>query len=360
MKTLQTFDGHNDSLLKLCRHGEEDIPSFLNGGTDWDIDIDKMKQANCAGGFFAIFTPAHIALTSILPGQYQDEAFDIATLPLEPEVSYQRAERYVKESINLLQSAERQSNGHLTIIRDSLQLKEITSGEGVAAILHIEGAEAITADLSNLQDYYDQGLRSLGLVWSRKNAFGTGVPFRFPASPDIGPGLTEVGSQLVRECNRLGIMIDLSHLNERGFWDVAAITNKPLVVTHTAAHAICPSARSLTDEQIDAVGESGGVIGIYFAVTGLRRDGAQNPDTPLSLIAEHVIYMIDRIGVDHVALGSDFDGATMPAQLDDISKISKLLKELSAAGLSETDLAKVAEQNWYRVLAETWNVNKAD
>jgi membrane dipeptidase len=139
--------------------------------------------------------------------------------------------------------------------------------------MHFEGAETIQTDLSDLAGYYAQGLRSLGIVWSRANDFAEGVPFRFPHSPDTGPGLTDAGKALVRACNDMGILIDLSHLNEKGFWDVERLTTAPLVVTHTGVHAICASTRNPPDKQIDAVGASGGIIGINFSVGMSRPDG---------------------------------------------------------------------------------------
>ena len=126
------------------------------------------------------------------------------------------------------------------------------------------------------------GLRSLGLVWSRPNAFATGVSFAFPGTPDEGPGLTERGRALVRACAERGILVDLSHLNERGFWDVAALEHGPLVASHSGAHALCPSPRNLTDEQLRAIGASGGLVGINFHVGFVRADGAEDPDTPLA------------------------------------------------------------------------------
>ena len=143
----------------------------------------------------------------------------------------------------------------------------------VTAIVHMEGAEPIAADLSNLEEWYERGLRSIGLVWSRPNDFAEGVPFRFPSSPDTGPGLTEAGRELVRACNRLGILLDLSHLNEAGFWEVAALSNAPLVATHSNAHALCAASRNLIDAQLDAIRESNGVVGVNFAITFLREDG---------------------------------------------------------------------------------------
>ena len=114
----------------------------------------------------------------------------------------------------------------------------------LAPVLHIEGAEAIDPNFELLDVLYEAGVRSLGPVWSRPNAFGHGVPFRRPSSPDTGPGLTDLGKELIGACNRLGILIDLSHLNERGFWDVAAISNAPLVATHSNAHALSPHSRN--------------------------------------------------------------------------------------------------------------------
>ena len=115
-------------------------------------------------------------------------------------------------------------------------------------VLHFEDAAAIEAGLSNLGDYYATGLRSLGLVWSRPTLYAEGVPFKFPHSPDTGPGLTDTGRALVQACNQLGILIDLSHLNEKGFWDVARITDAPLVATHSNAWNLCQLPRNLIDK----------------------------------------------------------------------------------------------------------------
>ena len=154
--------------------------------------------------------------------------------------------------------------------------RALADGDGPpAAVLHLEGAEAIDPGLEALELWYEAGLRSIGPVWSRSNAFAHGVPFISPCSPDIGPGLTEAGRALARRCAELGILIDVSHLNEAGFWDLARIELGPIVACHSAAHALCPTSRNLTDAQIDAVGASGGLVGIVFAVRvppgGLRR-----------------------------------------------------------------------------------------
>ena len=157
------------------------------------------------------------------------------------------------------------------------------------AVLHLEGVEAIDPALEALELWYAAGLRSLGPVWSRANAFASGVPFRFPSSPDTGPGLTDAGRALVLRCAELGILLDLSHINEAGFSDVAGLDAGPLVASHSGVHALCPTSRNLTDAQLDAIAASGGLVGIVFAVTFLRPDFANDPDTPLALIVEHAL-----------------------------------------------------------------------
>jgi membrane dipeptidase len=180
------------------------------------------------------------------------------------------------------------------------------------------------------------------------------VPFGFPGSPDQGPGLTERGRALVRACAERGILVDLSHLNERGFWDVAEIAAAPLVASHSGAHALCPSPRNLTDEQLRAIGASGGLVGIPFHIGFVRADGREDVDTPLSTVAAHAAHVAEVAGVEAVGLGSDFDGATMPADLPDVSALPALHSALAQAGFAEAELDLVARENWRRVLGATW------
>jgi membrane dipeptidase len=150
-------------------------------------------------------------------------------------------------------------------------------------------------------------------------------------------------------------MIDLSHLNEAGFWDVARITPGPLVATHSAVHHLCESSRNLTDAQLEAIGASGGLVGIIFGSAFLRADFAEDRDTPVELIAAHARYVADLIGVEHVALGSDFDGTMIPDGVGDVTGLTRVLDALAAVGFDEGDLAAIAHRNWRRVLAAWWS-----
>jgi membrane dipeptidase len=266
-------------------------------------------------------------------------------LPLPEQIPFEEASRIADELFDELCK--------LPVTR-ATSVDDFREGE-ITAIVHMEGAEPIAADLSNLEEWYARGLRSIGLVWSRRNAFAEGVPFCFPSSPDTGPGLTDAGRELVRACNRLGILVDLSHLNEAGFWDVAALSNAPLVATHSNAHALCAASRNLTDAQLDAIRDSNGVVGVNFAITFLREDGSLVPDTPITEIVRHVDYLAEHMGIDHVAFGSDFDGAEVPEELGGAAGLPKLVAALRDAGHDDDAIAKITHRNWLRVLRDTWH-----
>jgi membrane dipeptidase len=158
----------------------------------------------------------------------------------------------------------------------------------------------------------------------------------------------------VRRCAELGILVDLSHMNEAGFWDVAGLGVGPLVASHSGVHAICPTSRNLTDRQLDTIGASGGLVGIVFAPPFLRPDFKDDTETELALIVEHARYVAERIGIEHVALGSDFDGTTIPDTLGDARGIPRLLDEFASAGFSDAEIEAIAWDNWRRVLAACW------
>src|SRR5579862_4702884 len=331
-KPIPIFDGHNDALLRLHRREDGDaVTAFLDGEDKGHLDLPKARSGGFAGGLFAIFVPSPRRKDGEAPPAKKPQ--DGSDTPPAPRVDMTEAQRVVFGMASLLMRIERQSQGRVRMCRDAADIEHCLADDVLAAVLHIEGAEAIDEKFEMLDVLYAAGLRSLGPVWSRPNAFGHGVPFRCPSSPDTGPGLTDLGKELIRACNRLRILIDLSHLNERGFWDVAELSDAPLVATHSNAHALCAASRNLTDAQLDAIAASGGVVGVNFAVTFLREDGSLRPDeTGLDEIVRHVDYMVERMGIDHVAFGSDFDGAEVPAELGGLAGLPRLVDALRAAG----------------------------
>lgn len=327
--------------------------SFFERNKSGHIDLPRAREGNLVGGFFAVLAPANVGDDKLGRAAMVRDAAGYS-IPMAPALDFEYAFNFATQAIGLLQGLVDQSAGQLALVRNHRELTEAIAKERLAIVLHFEGAEPIDEDLEALENFYDAGLRSLGLVWSRPNAFAHGVPFCYPSSPDTGPGLTEAGHRLARACNQLGILLDLAHLNERGFWDVHALTDKPLAVSHACCHAICPSARNLTDRQLDAIGESGGVVGVNFFVGDVRSDGAFEIDTPLEQIVRHIDHIANRIGIAHVAFGSDFDGARVPRALGDAAGLGRLVEMLARHGYDNDALAQVTHGNWLRVLEETW------
>ncbi len=306
---IPVFDGHNDVLLEER--------SFADASEEGHLDLARARAGGFAGGFFAIFTPH--------PGGYAPDGEP------EPAVDHELAVGHTFRGIRKLLDLERA--GVLRIAREPDDL--VLDGD-VVAVMHIEGAEAVDAELDLLLALHAFGLRSLGLTWSRPNAFAHGVTAE--------GGLTDAGRALVRACEELGILVDLAHLNERSFWDVAAIAERPLVVTHACAHALTPHPRNLNDSQLDAVSDSGGVVGVCFHHEFV---GAQRTD-----IARHIDYIATRLGPEHVALGSDFDGCELPAGLRGAEDFPLILDDL---GWGEEELRLLASENFLRVLRQVQN-----
>ena len=186
----------------------------------------------------------------------------------------------------------------------------------LALVAHIEGADALDEEGEQLQAFYDAGVRSIGPFWNLPNRFGVGVTGAFPGSPDSGPGLTDAGKALIKQANALNMLIDVSHMNEKAFWDTAALSRSPLVATHSNAHALCAQPRNLTD---------------------------RHTDRPLKIM-----------GSDRVALRSDSDGNSVPEPQKDVAGLPRLFAAFRDAGYDQDRLEKLASDNWLRVLRQVW------
>jgi membrane dipeptidase len=349
---IPVFDGHNDTLLALFRPKAGEERSFFERSPKGHIDLPRAVEGDFGGGFFAVYVPAPPKIDATPEPAPPESGPYEAPLPAQLELAY--AQQVAFAMVATLFRLEAESEGRLKVVRHADEIAQCLKDGTIAAILHFEGAEMLDTDLDALEVFYRAGLRSLGPVWSRPNAFGHGVPFAYPRSPDTGPGLTEAGKKLVKACNRLRIMLDLSHLNEAGFWDVAKLSDAPLVATHSNVHALCASTRNLTDKQLDAIRDSNGMVGLNFAVSFLREDGAWNANTPLETMVKHIDYLVDKLGIDRVGFGSDFDGARIPREIGDVSGLPKLITALREHGYDEVALRKLAYENWLRVLRLTW------
>jgi membrane dipeptidase len=341
---MPVFDGHNDVLLRLHRKADARSGLFFARGETGHLDLPRALEGGFAGGLFAVFVPS--------PG---GENAARGELPEDPAaLGFERAHPVATAMTARLFRLERAAGGQLRVARTAGDIRRAMADGILAAVLHLEGAEAIDPGLDALEVLYRAGLRSLGPVWSRPNVFGHGVPFRHPSSPDTGPGLTEAGVALVRACNELRIVVDLSHLNERGFWDVARVSRAPLVASHSNAHALCASARNLTDDQLRAVRDSGGLVGVNFATCFIRADGRNDPTTSLDELLRHVDHLLERLGEGGVGLGSDFDGAMIPSAIGDAAGLPRLVQALRDHGFGEQLVRRIAHENWLDLLQRTW------
>ncbi len=346
---IPVFDGHNDALLRLHLHDDESAATFVEGSARGHLDLPKAVSGGFAGGMFACFVPSKKGEKKQVKRTVNgyEEAF-----PSTPALSEAQA-----VTLNLaanLYRIEAASAGRFKVVRTAADIEDCIANGVVAASLHIEGAEAIDTDLDALEVLHQAGLRSLGPVWSRPNDFACGVPFKFPSNPDIGPGLTDAGVNLIKACNRLKILIDLSHMNEKGFWDIQQHSDAPLVATHSNVHSLCPVSRNLTDKQLHAIRESDGLVGLNFAVCFLREDGENNAGTPLQVMLRHLDLLLEHLGEDRVGLGSDFDGAMIPKEIGTAEGLPKLVAAMRAHGYGEALIEKICYRNWLRVLKKTW------
>ena len=331
---VDVFDGHNDLAYQLWRRCDREGSAFLDKDeVVLSITAKKAAAGGLRAGLFALFVPqprGELATSTALPQAY---AFETAC--------------QMAAILNKL------SDNHpdcFQVCKSAAEINTAKDAGAVAAVLHLEGAEPIGPALNELESFYALGIRSIGPLWSRPNVFGTGVPFNFPGSPDQGAGLTDAGKALVTACNQMNILLDVSHLNEPGFWDIARLSQQPLLASHSNAHALCPSPRNLTDRQLDAIAESGGLVGVCFATAYLRSDGRREPATDIDLVLRHLDYLIDRMGEDHVGLGSDFDGAVLPDSLCDCSQLPVFIEALQTHDFGSQLIQKLCWGNWYHQL----------
>ncbi|MEX0350194.1 MAG: dipeptidase [Paracoccaceae bacterium] len=342
---MMIFDGHNDVLTDLFDGGGvAAAPNFLSGMSG-HLDAARASAGGFGGGFFAIWvaSPGAMNFASI------DGPYD---LPLPDRIDQEKAWEVARTQADIMLELQRLGALHLCC---SVADIEAARNQGkIAAILHMEGAEAISDGLQELDVLYGLGLRSLGPVWSRPNRFGHGVPFRYPSDGDTGPGLTASGFALIEKCNEMRVMIDLSHLNMAGVRDVADISRVPLVATHSNAHAVSPHARNLTDAQLALIAQSGGVVGLNFESTFLRPDGQPNPDIPEAVVMAHLDHLLAQLGEEGVALGSDFDGCTPPLWLNGAEKLPTLIAAMERHGYTADRIERICWSNWMRVLYDTW------
>lgn len=337
------FDGHNDLLTRLWLSQSDDpVHDFIHASLAGHLDFKRCQQAGWTGGLFSIFLPPFAYLQKNHPEKILDTT--------QHDFTPQQIIDICCEQLSLAQQLQQRSNGQIQICTHIEQIQACQADHRLAIVLHLEGAEVLACAPDLLDKFYDAGLRSIGPLWNRKTIFGDGLNASFPHSPHTGSGLTTQGKALVRECARRHMLIDVSHMNERAFWDTVDLVDQPIVATHSNAHQLCAQARNLTDLQLHAIQQRQGMVGVNFDVAFLRADGQRNTQTNLNVIVDHLCYLLDHLGEDHVGFGSDFDGCLLPDSLPDVTGMSALIECMQQRQFSAELIEKIAFKNWLSVI----------
>lgn len=343
------FDGHNDLLTRLWLSSAEDpVRDFIHGTLPGHLDLQRCRKAEWMGGLFSIFLPPYAYVKNNHPEKLSNSS------NLDSDFNPQQITDICCAQLALAEQLQSRSDGQIKICTTLKQIQACQRNQQLAIVLHMEGAEVLAVKPELLDFFYDAGLRSIGPLWNRKSIFGDGLNAPFPHSPDTGSGLTYQGKDLILACSKKNMLIDVSHMNERAFWDTIEIIDQPIVATHSNAHALCQQARNLTDQQLNAIKQSNGIVGVNFDVAFLRTDGQRNTQTSLDVIVDHLDYLVEHLGEDHVGFGSDFDGCLLPDDLSDISQISMLIERMQQRHFSDQLIEKVTSKNWFSVLDKIW------
>ncbi len=309
---LEQFTSHKDSmwedrsgssLSERTSLGHIDFPRLKDGGVDCQIFAISSERSR---------TPAYPLRTAL-----------------------EMIARFNKEC--------RQNSDSVTQVKNYREIHEAKEQGKIAAMLSIEGADVIEGKVELLQIFYDLGVRIVGLVHSLRNQLADGVTDRRTEG-----GLSQLGIQTLEELEKLGMILDISHINDKGFWDVIEQTNKPIIASHSNSRKVCDHPRNMTDGMIEALAETGGVMGMNFAPSFIHPDIAT-----LGGLVDHIDYIVDLVGPDHIGLGSDFDGIPYtPIGLEDVTKMPAITEELVKREYSEEDIQKILGENHLRVFKQ--------
>jgi membrane dipeptidase len=229
----------------------------------------------------------------------------------------------------------------LKLIYSRRDLAELLQEEKTGALISIEGGEALEGDIGVLRMLFRLGVRGLGLTWNQENQLATGV-----GNGVGGKGLSALGRKVIRELNRLGMIVDLAHINEKGFYDALKVSSKPVIVSHANSRVLCDHPRNLSDDQLRALRDAGGVIGLSFCP-----DFVDKKRATVERLLDHFVHVAEVAGVDHLGFGSDFDGIeTVIPGLEDVTAMPTLVRGLATRGFSHCEIEKITAKNFLRVL----------
>ncbi len=312
MDGMWVVDGHCDSLIDFCS-GKRSLREEQEG--QWELE--RARQGKIGLQFLAVYIEA----------QYKPE-------------------RALSRGLELIQAAHRFLSANLDavfIVREPKDLERLAPEGKLGVLLSVEGGEILGENLYLLDIIHHLGVRALGLTWNQRNAIGDGA-----GETKTQSRLTRFGESVVRRMNELGMVVDVSHLNEAGFWHVLEISSQSVIASHSCAAALCPHPRNLSDAQLQALAQCGGVVGVNFYPSFLNSSGQAKRED----VVRHIVHIAEVAGVDAVGLGSDFDGISeVPEGLERVEKMALLIGDLQQAGFNKDEIRKICSGNFMRLLA---------
>lgn len=310
---MQVIDFHCDTILRLMK--DKDRMELRKN--EFHIDIEKLKKGNSMAQFFALYVDL-------------DEDADPFETCLEMADKY-----YIELGKN---------KTDIAIATNYNQLMENYNCGKISAFLTIEEGGVLKGKLHNLRNLYRLGVRLITLTWNYPNEIG------YPnfEKQYREKGLTSFGKEAIYEMNKLGMLIDVSHLSDKGFYDVAELSSKPFIASHSNARSVTNHSRNLTDDMIKILANKGGVTGLNYAKEFL----SEAPSCSIEDMVCHIKHIINIGGIDVIALGSDFDGMTPSFEIDDFSDVVKLIDALKKSGLAQSEIEKICYKNALRIIKE--------
>lgn len=320
-------DTHNDTMMKVIDE-ETFLPKMdIGENTENHIDIPKFKRGGINVGFFAAFTDGY----------------------------YNNLERSISRTlaiINALYFTESKNKNTFKITSSLRSIKETIKEQRIAAVPTIEGGYSFDKNNTKelIKQYRDLGVKAIAFTWNYSNNLGEGASriYNDPCETPSSEGLTSLGEELVQEMNRLGMVVDVSHMSEKSFWDTINITKSPIIASHSGVYSLREHPRNLKDDQLKALAKNGGTVGVVLSETFLTN----NPPSYIKDFIDQIDYIVDLIGIDHVGLGSDFDGTEIPVDMKDSSEMYKITEELIKREYKKEDIEKILGKNMLRVLKD--------
>lgn len=317
---MRYIDLHCDTLMGAYLAKKDDLYQL----PDTSVDIQRLQQVGAGAQFFAIF------------------------LPPRPDDRFLEDEAYIRAASEIWHTTAHRHPEECALCKSARDYKNAVANNKVGMFLTIEDGRSVKGDLQNLQRYWDMGVRLISLTWNFENCFG------YPNSPnkiEMDKGLKDFGRDAVAYMNQLGMIVDVSHLSDGGFWDVLQLSSKPVVASHSNARAITPHPRNLTDDMILALAKQGGVAGLNFCPYFLG-ESIECQQSRVADMVRHVQHLLNVGGEDLLALGSDLDGIGGQLEIDSCHKMDMLWNALSAAHIGDDVIEKMAEKNILRVIEE--------